>query len=325
MLRKGGRRGWSTRIGRHTMRVRCRQLYRLPPSDLSTFPFGRALPYLPYVPSGCLPLFVASLRRRRFPSPGLVAIISSTRESTEFICLLSSAIVASASCTFSRYHPQSTYKPPLSPSQRVTPAHPHTKRQPNALRSTRRRSTPSLGKASPQTSPTMPREGTRSQTGNSRPRIFQAIDTGPATPRRKPSLKSRLTPGGAAKPAKGKKDDKRKEKQKSKKAGAGTGGGSGGGGLVDRVKSAVGLAPREPKRVQKKGGVRRAVQKVSFVFLAGGKENGAAVPCYGWARFVREAYQLTTHRSRPRPRSTTRAQRSVLHPRPCPPASNPAQ
>lgn len=109
----------------------------------------------------------------------------------------------------------------------------------------------------------MPREGTRSQTGNSRPRIFQAVDTGPATTRRKPSLKSRLTPGGVAKPANEKKGkEKDKVKQQKKKAGAG---GGTGGGVVDKVRSAVGLAPREPSKVQKKGGVKRAVQKVRFL------------------------------------------------------------
>lgn len=116
----------------------------------------------------------------------------------------------------------------------------------------------------------MTREGTRSQTGNSRPRIFQSIDTGPATPHRKPSLKSRLTPG-PAKPAKEKKEkDKGKGKQK-KKAGPGAGGG---GGVVDRVRSAVGLAPRGEGKVQKKGGVKRAVQKVGSNPLRGGPVRG---------------------------------------------------
>ncbi|TLS24867.1 hypothetical protein PpBr36_08609 [Pyricularia pennisetigena] len=33
----------------------------------------------------------------------------------------------------------------------------------------------------------MPREGTRSATGNSRPRVFQTIDTAPAVTRKKPA------------------------------------------------------------------------------------------------------------------------------------------
>lgn len=96
----------------------------------------------------------------------------------------------------------------------------------------------------------MPREGTRSQTGNSRPRIFHPIETGPAISRKKTSkpasssLRSKLAPKSGA------------EKQAPKK---GKGGGEG---VMDKVRSAVGLSPREPKRVQKKGGVKRAVQKV---------------------------------------------------------------
>lgn len=151
---------------------------------------------------------------------------------------------------------------------------------------------PTQSKSSHQASPTpflqpsaktsnMPREGTRSQTGNSRPRIFQAIDTGPATPRRKPSLKSRLTPG-PAKPGKDKKEkEKAKEKQK-KKSGAGAGGR---GGVVDRVRSAVGLAPKGPGKVQKKGGVKRAVQKVGSNPLRGRLVRGVCrTEKGGWGR-----------------------------------------
>lgn len=109
----------------------------------------------------------------------------------------------------------------------------------------------------------MPREGTRSQTGNSRPRIFHTVDTGPTISRKKApknttnttasSLKSKLTPkSGAAAP-------------KKSKNGAGVGAGDAG--VMDRVRSAVGLAPREPKRVQKKSGVKRAVQKVRLPHL----------------------------------------------------------
>ncbi|KAI1278249.1 hypothetical protein F5Y07DRAFT_69802 [Xylaria sp. FL0933] len=52
----------------------------------------------------------------------------------------------------------------------------------------------------------MPREGTRSATGNSRPRVFQAVDTAPAIKRttkpkpKKPSAEPAAKPA-AAKPA----------------------------------------------------------------------------------------------------------------------------
>lgn len=112
----------------------------------------------------------------------------------------------------------------------------------------------------------MPREGTRSQTGNSRPRIFHTVDTGPATPRKKaakqsgggalPSLKSRLTARGPS------------DKHKAKKNGS-----AGAGGVMDKVRSAVGLEPREPKKVQKKGSVKRAVQKVKAAAKIDDKEK----------------------------------------------------
>ncbi|SPO04810.1 uncharacterized protein DNG_07495 [Cephalotrichum gorgonifer] len=110
----------------------------------------------------------------------------------------------------------------------------------------------------------MAREGTRSQTGNSRPRIFQTIDTAPAITRRKPAadagaggLKSKLV-GAKPKPA------------KEKKAEAGSGAGA----AVEKIKSAVGLAPQEPKKVQKKSsGVRKAVQKVKAVVKTDEKDT----------------------------------------------------
>lgn len=154
----------------------------------------------------------------------------------------------------------------LLPSRRVASARPKPADElsPTAPRSSRHLRSFSSGRHR-QLIPIMPREGTRSQTGNSRPRIFQAVDTGPATTRRKPSLKSRLTPGGVAKPVNEKKGkDTDKVKQQKKKAGARAGGGTGGG-VVDKVRSAVGLAPREPSKVQKKGGVKRAVQKVVLI------------------------------------------------------------
>ncbi|MBE3044363.1 hypothetical protein IMZ48_17710 [Candidatus Bathyarchaeota archaeon] len=137
----------------------------------------------------------------------------------------------------------------------------------------------------------MPREGTRSQTGNSRPRIFHAIDTAPtifrkkaAKPAASSSLKSKLTPKSAA------------EKQAGKN-GKGAGAGSGEAGVLDRVRSAVGLAPREPAKVVKKGGVKRAVQKVCFSpsCLEDGDGTGRG-----------DGMGLTVCRLGPRPSLTTR-------------------
>jgi hypothetical protein len=49
----------------------------------------------------------------------------------------------------------------------------------------------------------MPREGTRSQTGNSKPRIFPVVDTAPATTRKKTTkTKAKKVAAPAAKGAK---------------------------------------------------------------------------------------------------------------------------
>ncbi|CAI4217447.1 unnamed protein product [Parascedosporium putredinis] len=102
----------------------------------------------------------------------------------------------------------------------------------------------------------MAREGTRSQTGNSRPRIFHTVETGPTITR-----KRRLNPLAPKPQTKG------AAKATKKKTVGGTES------TADKVKAALGVGTKsegkKPKGVTKSksastgnGGVKKAVQKV---------------------------------------------------------------
>ncbi|KAI1416685.1 hypothetical protein F5Y13DRAFT_154486 [Hypoxylon sp. FL1857] len=98
----------------------------------------------------------------------------------------------------------------------------------------------------------MPREGTRSATGNSKPRVFQTVDTAPAIKRTtKPKTKKSPTIGtkSGAKPKAAKPTGVTKKKSAAPKKE----------GVASKVKAAVKKAEEKVEKAEEK--VKKAVSK----------------------------------------------------------------